>query len=118
MKKSRVKKPYTIVFAAPGSERKKPAMKKPAMKKPAVTSINIKRVREGHVQAESDINPLLRRFNRNWYKLNMDVKKWFRAQKKIDPRDPEALVKQLYATADQMMNFANDLEEILESSDR
>jgi hypothetical protein len=44
-------------------------------------------------------------------KVLLPFSRWFRAHKKIDPRDREALIKQLYTNADSMMNFANDLRE-------
>ena len=47
MKKSRVKKLQVTVFEAPD---------KPAMKQPVVTSINIKQVRDGHVQVILEVD--------------------------------------------------------------
>jgi hypothetical protein len=55
-----------------------------------------------------DYNLFIRRMNTTWYDLNMDIKKWCRVHNNVNH---DALIKQLYAIADSMMNFANDLQQ-------
>jgi hypothetical protein len=59
---------------------------------------------------DAPLNLFIRRMNETWYALNMDIKKWYRAHEDYDKEHHDALIKQLYAVADSMMNFAGDLQ--------